>query len=629
VHSERIGFTVLFQFTRVVNDIRSQLQGTPQVRPHPTEDRPQPAAPPAPATLDVDATSTTSVPTANTPRAKRPKRSTATSANPPTENAPEPSQAMPDTELSPVCDSVEVSAGGVAVVYGYGIKVSVVRSHLFISDGICDERRAGYLNRATSGLRHLVIISHRGSVSLDAVKWLHGLNASVSIINDDGEVILSSSPLGADHPSLRRAQVLASLTDTGPAITRSLLMDKIKGQSRVLRRLGHDDLADDLATTIADTMEAVTSLDDARSLEARAADAYWQTWESLSVSFARKDQARVPAHWRTFGQRKGQAGSSPRNAKTPANAVLNYLYAILETETRIACLTLGLDPGLGFLHSDRRDRDSLALDLMEVVRPAVDEWLLNFLRSRTFSRSDFAELDTGVVRISAALSRELCNTAPLWRKLIGPVAERVAQQIVVVTQPAEVLPTRLTHTKRTSARWGQQKTNRQVENPPQDEPSPKNTRPPHTASGVPLRTCPECGGQVKGPDRQTFCSLACVDAHNRALTLPAMTIASHMPEAKQKRSESVGTHKRETLAWEVEHPDVDLARERQRYVDELFPRLGVLTLKQLTDVLGCSLTFAKLVRKGDKQPHAMRFAALERLLVEVSSTAGNKMTEIP
>jgi hypothetical protein len=57
--------------------------------------------------------------------------------------------------------------------------------------------------------------------------------------------------------------------------------------------------------------------------------------------------------------------SSPRLAIKPANAILNYLYAILEAETRLACLTLGLDPGLGIVHADHRDRDSFALDLME------------------------------------------------------------------------------------------------------------------------------------------------------------------------------------------------------------------------------------------------------------------------
>jgi CRISPR-associated protein Cas1 len=43
-------------------------------------------------------------------------------------------------------------------------------------------------------------------------------------------------------------------------------------------------------------------------------------------------------------------------ATSPANAILNYLYAILETETRVALYTVGLDPSVGILHTDRNGR---------------------------------------------------------------------------------------------------------------------------------------------------------------------------------------------------------------------------------------------------------------------------------
>lgn len=49
--------------------------------------------------------------------------------------------------------------------------------------------------------------------------------------------------------------------------------------------------------------------------------------------------------------------------------MLNYLYAMLEAETRFAASTLGLDPGIGVMHVDVPYRDSLALDLMR-DRPA-------------------------------------------------------------------------------------------------------------------------------------------------------------------------------------------------------------------------------------------------------------------
>ena len=45
---------------------------------------------------------------------------------------------------------------------------------------------------------------------------------------------------------------------------------------------------------------------------------------------------------------------------------------LLESEARLAAAALGLDPGLGVLHLDTPNRDSLACDLMEAVRPQVD-----------------------------------------------------------------------------------------------------------------------------------------------------------------------------------------------------------------------------------------------------------------
>jgi CRISPR-associated protein Cas1 len=76
---------------------------------------------------------------------------------------------------------------------------------------------------------------------------------------------------------------------------------------------------------------------------------------------------------------------NPRAAADPINAILNYLYAILEAESRIALIAVGLDPGLGILHTDQRSRDSLALDLMKSARPAVDQYVLNLLAHRPVS----------------------------------------------------------------------------------------------------------------------------------------------------------------------------------------------------------------------------------------------------
>jgi CRISPR associated protein Cas1/Short repeat of unknown function (DUF308) len=88
---------------------------------------------------------------------------------------------------------------------------------------------------------------------------------------------------------------------------------------------------------------------------------------------ARRRWSGFSEHWLTFGKRYSLLSKpSPRRAVNPANAILNYLYAIIEAEAQIAALRMGLDPGLGLLHADQRTRNSLPCDSMEPVRPRID-----------------------------------------------------------------------------------------------------------------------------------------------------------------------------------------------------------------------------------------------------------------
>src|SRR5262249_50804681 len=140
---------------------------------------------------------------------------------------------------------------------------------------------------------------------------------------------------------------------------------------------------------------------------------YWRDlWSAVPVEFVRRDTGKVPDHWKVFGSRQSALArvSSPRRATNPANAWLNYLYALGEAEARLALLAVGLDPGLGFLHVDQRARDSAALDVLEAIRPDIDAYVLRLIRRRTWSRRDFAELRDGTCRILPPLTHELAET---------------------------------------------------------------------------------------------------------------------------------------------------------------------------------------------------------------------------
>jgi hypothetical protein len=176
------------------------------------------------------------------------------------------------------------------------------------------------------------------------------------------------------------------------------------------------------------------TVDTCRGLEGRAAADYFGASSGLVTGFPTRDMSKVPAHWLRFGQRLSNATSpAARYATTPVNALLNYGYAVAEAECRIACQALGLDPGLGILHADRNNRDSMALDLLEAMRPTIDRYILELVGGGTLHSSHFHETRRGQCRILAPLTHQVAEQSYVWAKAIAPVAEHVAHMIIAST----------------------------------------------------------------------------------------------------------------------------------------------------------------------------------------------------
>src|SRR4029077_9623439 len=188
---------------------------------------------------------------------------------------------------------------------------------------------------------------------------------------------------------LRRAQVLAHHSGTALQITRELIDHKLEGQERVARENLKSSIAVSAISRAREGVAVAKTPDAIRFIESRAAHAYWGAWRNQAINFPKNDMRRIPEHWQAFGTRISPLTGSPRLAANPVNAMLNYLYAVLESETRLALAALGLDPGLGLLHTDAPSRDSLACDVMEPVRPQVDEYVLAWISRETLRRQWF------------------------------------------------------------------------------------------------------------------------------------------------------------------------------------------------------------------------------------------------
>ncbi|MCI6908133.1 MAG: type I-C CRISPR-associated endonuclease Cas1c [Clostridiales bacterium] len=94
-------------------------------------------------------------------------------------------------------------------------------------------------------------------------------------------------------------------------------------------------------------------------------------------------------------------GRSRRPPLDRVNAMLSFSYSLLAHDCASALESAGLDSYVGFMHRDRPGRTSLALDLMEELRPCMaDRFVLTLVNNRVIRPEDFQTQDSGAVLLS-------------------------------------------------------------------------------------------------------------------------------------------------------------------------------------------------------------------------------------
>ena len=150
------------------------------------------------------------------------------------------------------------------------------------------------------------------------------------MLDRDGSVLATTGPVRPSDARLRRAQSLAHESGVALRIARELISRKLTGQEQLVRGKLRDFSTADLIAQARAALRSANTMFAIRQLEAHAAHAYWSAWRAMPINFPQRDVDRVPHHWRIFGTRKSPLTGSPRLAVNPPNAILNYLYALLE-----------------------------------------------------------------------------------------------------------------------------------------------------------------------------------------------------------------------------------------------------------------------------------------------------------
>jgi len=484
---------------------------------------------------------------------------------------------------------------GVITLYGYGISAFVDRGHLILKDGIGSDRHEARLPRVGHGLRRLVVIGSDGVISLAALRWLADQDAPFVMLERDGSVLATTGPVRPSDARLRRAQALAKTNGAALAISKGLISQKLSAQEQLAREKLKNSRAADLIAANKASIDEAQTIEALRLSESRAAHAYWSAWRDLPVIFPKKDLSRVPEHWRRFVARISPLTGSSRLSVNPPNAMLNYLYAILESESHLAAAALGLDPGIGLMHVDTDARDSLACDLMEPIRPLVDAYVLDWITCEPIRREWFFEQRDGNCRLMGAFAVRLAETAPTWGRAVVPIAEWVAHELWTTTKKTtrlQVPATRLTQAHK-----------REAKGVSTNVPPPEPPKPP--------RICLGCGALIIYG--KSFCSACGVIIARDELIKSAKCgrTAAQSPEAQARRSETRRQNALAQLVWEKSsQPKIS----EETYRNEIQPRLAGLTIPTIMSALNVCASYAADIRRGRRRPHQRHWEKLARLV---------------
>ncbi len=209
-------------------------------------------------------------------------------------------------------------------------------------------------------------------------------NVGLCFLTEHGEFLGRVSGSVKGNVILRRQQYrMADEKEASLNLSRIFIAGKIANCRNVVQRSirDHGDESDILETASNNLLlrrkQSFNAIDSnqLRGIEGDAATSYFGAFNQLIKS---NDQGFY------FD------GRSRRPPQDNVNALLSFTYMLLAHEVQSALESVGLDPYVGFLHTDRPGRASLALDIMEEFRPYfADRLVLSLINLKQVSAKGF------------------------------------------------------------------------------------------------------------------------------------------------------------------------------------------------------------------------------------------------
>ena len=222
-------------------------------------------------------------------------------------------------------------------------------------------------------------------------------NIAVSFLTPQGGFLARVTGKVQGNVLLRKIQYRESEDPSKSCvIAKNCILGKVYNSRWVLERAIRDhgmqidvDRVRRVSEFMQNSLEKIKDCQDSaqlRGIEGEAASLYFSVFNELIL------------------QQKADFTFTGRSRRPPldcVNAMLSFTYTLLAGMAASALECVGLDPYVGFLHTDRPGRTSLALDLIEELRPVLaDRFVLTLINRRIVSKKDFTVKENGAVLMS-------------------------------------------------------------------------------------------------------------------------------------------------------------------------------------------------------------------------------------
>ena len=227
-------------------------------------------------------------------------------------------------------------------------------------------------------------------------------NISLCYLTPQGKFLARVSGKVKGNVILREQQYASSQSEEKSLeIAKNCIIGKVHNARWVLERATRDHsmqidvekvkCASDKLRKSLELIKSCHSKEQLRGFEGEAASVYFSVLDELIL------------------QQKKEFTFQGRNKRPPldnVNALLSFVYTLLTNTITSALETVGLDPCIGYLHTERPGRASLSLDLIEELRAVLaDRFVLSLINKKIISGKNFDKKENGAVLMDDELRR--------------------------------------------------------------------------------------------------------------------------------------------------------------------------------------------------------------------------------